>query len=180
MEEIEIPTEHLHESINEKAEESKEKWALYVALSTAFMAVFAAVSGLMAGHHANEAMLEQIKSSNQWAYYQAKSIKAEIVVSTDSIVAKLSGKPAPEVDIQKLERYEKEKEAIKVSAEDGEKKSELHLDIHNILARAVTLFQIAIAMAAIAILTRKKFLWVISILMAAAGIIFLLQGILFK
>ncbi len=180
MEEIEIPTEHLHESIKEKAEESKEKWALYVALSTAFMAVFAAVSGLVAGHHANEAMLEQIKSSNQWAYYQAKSIKSDIVISTDSIVAKLSGKSAPEADIQKLDRYEKEKETIKLNAEEGEKKSEHHLEIHNILARAVTLFQIAIAMAAIAILTRKKFLWVISIIMALAGIGFLLQGILFK
>jgi hypothetical protein len=180
MEEIEIPTEHLHESINEKAEESKEKWALYVALSTAFMAVFAAVSGLMAGHHANEAMLEQIKSSNQWAYYQAKSIKSDIVISSDSIVAKLSGKPAPAADMQKLERYEKEKEAIKEKAEEGETASKQHLVIHNILARAVTLFQIAIAMAAIAILTRKKFLWVISILMAAAGVFFLLQGMLFK
>jgi hypothetical protein len=37
-EEIEIPTEHLHEEIQEKAGEMREKWILYVALSTAFMA----------------------------------------------------------------------------------------------------------------------------------------------
>jgi len=79
-----------------------------------------------------------------------------------------------------VERYEKEKEAIKKTAEESEKKSELHLGIHNILARAVTLFQIAIAMAAIAILTRKKLLWVISIVMASAGIVFLLEGIFAK
>ena len=48
MEEIEVPTEHLHEEIQEKAEEQKERWTLYVALSTAMMAVLAAVAGLLA------------------------------------------------------------------------------------------------------------------------------------
>src|ERR1700678_1316904 len=90
MEEIEVPTEHLHEAINEKAEEAKEKkeekgWSMMVAISTAIMAVFAAIAGLMAGDHANEAMFLQIKASvqtikasDQWAYYQAKGIKGEI------------------------------------------------------------------------------------------------------
>ncbi len=77
MEEIEIPTEHLHEQINEHAGEEK-RWTLYLAISTAFMAVFAAIAGLIAGHYSNEALIEQIKASDQWAYYQAKGIKAEI------------------------------------------------------------------------------------------------------
>ena len=85
MEEIEIPTEHLQETIQEKVEEEFKKeekketgWLMYVAISTALMAVLAAISGLMAGHHSNEALIEQIKASDQWAYYQAKGIKAEI------------------------------------------------------------------------------------------------------
>ncbi len=75
-EEIEIPTEHLHEEIQEKAEEQREKWTLYVALSTALMAVLAAVAGLLAGHHANEALIERVKASDQWNFYQAKNLKA--------------------------------------------------------------------------------------------------------
>src|ERR1019366_5997468 len=81
MEEIEVPTEHLNEAINEKAEELREsesRWILFVAISTALMAVLAALSSLFAGHHSNEALIQQIKASDQWAYYQAKSIKAEI------------------------------------------------------------------------------------------------------
>ena len=60
-EEIEVPTEKLHESIQEEAEKTGEKWVFLVALSTAILAVFAALCSLMAGHHANEALIEQIQ-----------------------------------------------------------------------------------------------------------------------
>ncbi|PWT70492.1 MAG: hypothetical protein C5B59_20475, partial [Bacteroidetes bacterium] len=63
MEEMEVPTEHLQEKIHEEAEEKKERWTLYVALSTAFMAVLAAIAGLMSGHHANEALINQVEAS---------------------------------------------------------------------------------------------------------------------
>lgn len=76
MEEIEVPTEHLHETIHEKVGEAG--WFRYVAISTALMAVFAAFSSLMAGHHSNEALIDQIKASDQWSYFQAKGIKGEI------------------------------------------------------------------------------------------------------
>ena len=88
MEDIEIPTEHLHEAIKEKVEEHSggegNKSILYIAISTALMAVFAAIAGLLAGHHSNEALIEQVKASDQWAWYQAKTIKVAIMgLSTD-------------------------------------------------------------------------------------------------
>ena len=157
MEEMEVPTEHLQEAIQEKAEEEKEKWVLYVALSTAFIAVLAAIAGLLGGHHVNEALIDQIRSSDQWAFYQAKSIKAEIAASTLKILEAMPGKPVP-ADENKaaLARYEKEKEDIKTKAEEDEKSSEAHLGRHVTLSKAVTIFQIAIAISAIAILTRKN------------------------
>src|ERR1700733_1332632 len=82
MEEIEVPTEHLHETIEEKVEEAikenEKGWSMYVAISTALIAVLAAISALLAGHHSDEAVIEQIKAADQWNYYQAKGIKAEI------------------------------------------------------------------------------------------------------
>jgi hypothetical protein len=168
MEEIEIPTEHLHETIKEKVEdelkEAKEQgWSLYVAISTALMAVFAAISGLLAGHHSNEALIEQIKASDQWAYYQAKGIKAEI--------------RSMQANTVEVERYKKEQEDIKKEAEEFQHNSAFHLAKHIQLAKAVTLFQVAIAIAAISILTRKKFLWWLSMFIALAGIIFFFWGV---
>lgn len=178
MEEIEIPTEHLHEEIQEKAEERKERWILYVALSTAFMAVLAAVAGLLAGHHANEALIERVKASDQWSYYQAKNLKAEIAANTDKILHTLSAKPVTEDNSKLVARYEKEKETIKKTAEEAEKNSEDHLNKHVPLASAVTAFQIAIAISAIAILTKRKKLWYGGILLTLVGVVFLLLGII--
>src|ERR1022692_2517695 len=90
MSEIEDSTESLHEKIHEEAEHSendpKGKWILYVALFTAMVAVLAAITGMLSGHHENEALISQIKASDQWALYQAKGIKAEIVSSTLKIM----------------------------------------------------------------------------------------------
>jgi hypothetical protein len=180
MEEIEIPTEHLQEAINEKAEKKKEEereaWVLYVALSTAVMAVLAAIAGLLSGHHVNEAMIDQIKASDQWAYYQAKGIKFEIAASTDKILHTLSTKPVEEN--KDLQRYEQEKNEIKSVAEEHTKDSENHLSIHVTLSKAVTIFQIAIAISAIAILTRKKILWYAAMILTAGGMVFLIIGVM--
>jgi hypothetical protein len=178
MEEIEVPTEHLHEQIQEKAEEQKEKWILYVALSTAFMAVLAAVAGLLAGHHANEALIERVKASDQWSFYQSKNLKAEVLASTDKILRTLSPTPPKEDNSQQIARYEKDKETIKKTAEEAEKSSEAHLSMHVPLATAVTCFQIAIAISAIAILTRKRRLWFGGMILTIIGIVFLLMGII--
>src|ERR1700761_9406212 len=113
-EEIEIPTEHLHEQIEEGAEEKRERWTMFLALSTAFMAVLAAFGGLLAGHHANEALVERMKGSDQWNFYQAKNLKEEIAVNTD-LVLQAVGKGG--VDHSKdIARYEKEKADIKKDA----------------------------------------------------------------
>jgi hypothetical protein len=178
MEEQEIPTEHLQETIQEKAEEERERWTLYVALSTAFMAVLAAIAGLLGGHHVNEALIDQIRSSDQWSYYQAKGIKSEIAASTDKILHNLSTKPVDEDSKAAVERYEKEKEEIKTKAEEFEKSSEAHLVRHVTLSKAVTIFQIAIAISAIAILTRRKILWFGSIILTIFGAYFLIMGLL--
>ena len=177
MEEIEIPTEHLHETIHEKAEEelhgtnSHEKgWSMYVAISTALIAVFAAISGLMAGHYSNEALINQIKASDQWAYYQAKGIKGEL-----KTLEVMNGKGDPSA----IEKYKKEQEVIKKIAENFEEESHTHLKKHVVLARSVTLFQIAIAISAIAILTKRKPLWYMSMAIALAGIYFFVSIIFF-
>jgi len=176
MEEIEVPTEHLHEEIQERAEEQKDKWTLYVALSTAFMAVLAAVAGLLAGHHANEALIERVKASDQWNYYQAKNLKAELVASSDRLLHTLSPNATVEDHKLDLARYERDKESIKKTAEEAEKLSEQHLARHVPLASAVTAFQIAIAISAISLLTRRRQFWYMGLLLMLAGIGFLIVG----
>jgi Domain of unknown function (DUF4337) len=170
MEEPEVPTEHLHEAINEKAEEAKEekRWTLYVAISTALMAVFAALSSLFAGHHSNEALIEQIKASDQWSYYQAKGIKADILrFGSDSVK-----------NSEKLSKYDHDQEVIRRVAEGHQEEAEKHLQKHNTLSKAVTFFQIAIAISAISVITGRRILWYVSLLLAATGLVFFVINLL--
>ena len=182
MEEIEVPMEHLHETIKERVEEEAKEhggsWSMYVAISTALVAVLAAIAGLLAGHHSNEALIEQIKSADQWAYFQAKGIKSEIqglVVKDTSSAAGIARYKKVE---EKIATYNKEKEESKQKAEESEQLSEYHLSHHIQLAKAVTIFQIAIAISAIAILTRKKILWYAGLLFSAVALYFFILGLM--
>lgn len=182
MDEIEDFSEKIHEQGNEHAQgtlaEGKEKWVLYVALTTAVIAVLAAVSGLLAGDHADEAMLAQMRSSDRWAFYQAKGVKAEILNSTNKVLISL-GKAAIAETADQITKDKKEQVKIMQTARDEQKESDWHIARHSILARAVTLFQVAIAIGAISIITKRKSLWLISVLFAMVGFFFLLSGTLF-
>ena len=171
MEEAEVPLEHLHEEVHHSAEHSGENWISWVALSTAILAVLAAIAGLLSGKHANEAMMSQIEASDQWGYYQAKSIKASI------LDAKIALSTAPnESDATKRERYEKEQEEIKSEAEHKQAEAKSNFHQHEVFARSVTMFQIAIAIAAISALTKKRRFWIVSLLFGIAGVVFLALG----
>jgi hypothetical protein len=133
------------------------------------MAVLAALAGLFAGHHSNEALIDQIKASDQWAFYQAKGIKAEIRALQPEGTA-TNGKTK--------EQAVQEQAEIKKTAEEAEKSSGYHLQKHILLARAVTLLQISIAISAISILTRRRFMWVIGMVIAIAGLAIFISGII--
>jgi len=168
MEEAEVPLEHVHEHVHETAKHSREAWMSWVALSTAILAVLAAIASLLSGEHANEAMMNQIEAANQWNYYQAKSIKAAVLDTKTSLAG-----TANESDQAKRDRYEIEQEEIKREAEHKEAAAKSYFHKHEIFARGVTMFQIAIAIAAISALTKKRSFWMVSLLFGAFGCAFL-------
>ncbi len=142
-----------------------------VALSSALIAGLAAVTALLAGHHANEAMLEQIQAANRWSYYQAKSIKKNVVESKIETLAAL-GKEVEPAEQKRIGQYDKQLEEIKHEAEEKEHASHAHLHKHEIYARAVTMFQVAIAIAAISVLTKLRSFWYVGLGFSLVGVIF--------
>src|SRR6266566_1592262 len=135
MEEAEVPLEHLHEEVHHSAEHSGETWISWVALSTAILAVLAAIAGLLSGKHANEAMMSQIEASDQWSYYQAKSIKASVLDAKISLAA-----VGDEKDRAKATRYEEEQSEIKSEAERKQTEAKANFHRHEVYARGVTMF----------------------------------------
>lgn len=177
MEAPEVPTEHLHEHMEHSAEESGQKWVMGVALTSALLAGLAAAASLMAGHHANEAMIDQIKAADQWNYYQAKGIKAAVLNSKMELLQG-QGHKVKKDDKEKLGQYKDDQDEIMKKAKKEEEDSEAHLAHHVMLAKAVTFFQVAIAVGAISALTRKRAFWLVSMGFGAIGAVFFMMGLL--
>ena len=146
MEHPEVPLEQSQEEIAHHAHQATEPWIMGVALTAALLAVLAAITALMAEHHANEAMMLQIQSSDQWNFYQAKSIKANLLTTKAELLTAL-GKKVEEKDRTKLDEYKTEQKDIKEKAAEKQRESQAHLRHHTVLACSLTMFQVAIAVA---------------------------------
>src|SRR6266481_4247549 len=174
MEEPEVPIEHLQEEIHHRVSHNSDRWTLGVALSSALLASLAAVASMSAGHYATEAMMSQIESANQWSYFQSKSIKESQLKSKTELLEAL-GKPPSEADKSKAAEYRQDKEQIQKKAEEMSSEAKHYLGTHHVLARSVTMFQIAIAVGAISVLTRRRAFWFLSLAFGAGGILFVAQ-----
>jgi hypothetical protein len=178
MEAPEVPIEKVHEDLHEHAHaHGKPGWAMGVALSTALLAVLAAIASLLAGHYANEGMLDQMKASNEWSRYQAKSVKENVLRSKLEVLTALEKKVSPK-DQEKLAEYRKEEEEIGENAKKLGESSEHHMDLHARLARAVTLFQVGIGVSAIAVLTDRRMFWFGGMVCGVIGTFFLITAFL--
>jgi len=178
MEDPEVPTEHLQEDIEHRASHGGERWTLGVALTCALLAAMAAVASMRAGHYSNEAMMSQIESANQWNYFQAKSIK-EAQLKTKCEILGALGKPVTETDKSKAAEYIQDKEQIQEKAAEFSREARHYLHKHHILAHSVTLFQIAIAVGAISVLTKRRLFWFVSLAFGCVGLLFLVQSVVF-
>jgi len=144
---------------------STNKIAMFTAIVATVGAIFAYMGGATqanAGLMKNDAAIKKTEASNQWNYFQSKSTKQSLaelardLTPAETEKAKYQGK---------IDRYEKEKNEIKAVAEkleadatEWDKKSEEQMHQHHRWAQATTVLQVCIALAAIALLTRKKWL----------------------
>jgi hypothetical protein len=179
MEEMESPTEQAQEDMHHHAMHSTEKWIGWVALTAAFLAALAAVTGSMSGHHANEAMLEQIHAADTWTEYQAQKQKALIMSSKDELLVAM-GKPVSEADHKSLEGRAEKQEKLQEKAKELDASATAHMNHHHVLAEGATSFQVGIAIAAVSVLSKRKQFWFVSIAFGAVGLFFLVSSFFMK
>jgi hypothetical protein len=195
MPEEEFETTEFKERLQEATEhaveaaEHRSRWVVYLSFSTALIAVLAAIAALESGTYSNqalmqknEALLAQTKASDQWAYYQAKSVKAAIY-ATQAAAWKQTNPQLAEKDEAEAARYGREEQEITKAANELEKEvkgdsesSDKSMEHHHRFAYAVTMFQISIALAAVAALSRQKTVWFAGLLIGLLGLIYFADG----
>jgi hypothetical protein len=172
--------EHAHHSAHAAA--SGDRLTLRVTLSIAVMAVVAAFIGALGETEAthifvekDEAVLAQAKASDAWAFYQAESIKKNLYAMGAGLAqnAEAAAKLAAE-----SERFAKEQPSIQADAKRRESEvdahgasAEAHFGRHHRLIIAEGIVHTAIAGASIALLARRRALWIGSLALTAAGMV---------
>lgn len=138
--------------------------AMFTAVIATVGALFSYMGGATqanAGLYKNNAAIKKTEASNQWNYYQAKSSKQNL----SELAIELAPAAKKEFYEGEIKRYKTEKSEIKAVAEkleaeskEWDHQSDEQMHQHHRWAQATTALQVAIAMAAIALMTRRKWL----------------------
>ena len=161
-----------------------DKW---VAILTAVLAMLGGIVGHQANEVANdailyknEAVLTQSKAADTWAYYQAASTQSHLT----ELAIELTPAASHAGYQEKLAKYAKQKEQLQAEAKALEaqvakdnKKSNALRRPRQTLFLALTIFQIAISVASVIILSRQKWLFGVAVAAALAGIGFSLSAL---
>ena len=172
------------------SEEKKEAWLNYLALTTVVFAVCATLSTFKGGGFSTRSVMSQSQASDQWAFYQAKSIKSYMYqMQKETLELKLSDLPksTPEraVNIykekiadykKKMDKYEQEKSEIQEKAKQLEivrDESQKHSQAFGV---AIIFLQISILLSSIAALLKKKMIWYAGMATGFVGLFYFLDG----
>lgn len=177
----------IQDDLQEHAAESRFNG--FIALFVAVVATFMALCNVKDGNVVQAMQQSQAKAIDQWAYYQSKSTKQHIAENTaDSLKVQLEMNPGLKPEVRaKVEtkitaqeaaarRYEKEKDQIKAVAEQAARDYDA-MNIHDDqfdLAEAC--LSVAVALAGVTVLTRKRWLFAVAGTFASIGLLFGLAG----
>jgi len=174
------------------AEEPKEQWLNYLALTTVILAVCATLSTFKGAGYSTRSVLSQTQAANQWAYYQSKSIKGYLYENQkESMELELKQNKAKFPKIlqdeyegkiaayrKKLKRYDEEKAIISKEAKKLESIRDEAQKHSQAFGLAVIFLQIAILLSSIAALLKKKSVWLLGVSTGAVGIVYFANGFL--
>ena len=160
-----------------KEKEGREAWTKYVSLTIVIIAVFAAVATQWGGKYSSRTQMSQAQASDQWSFFQAKSIKQHLAEATLAQLKRSGNTNDAELarTIKKisddLARYDEDKAKIKAKAEGLEKVRDDASKRSGTLGQAFSYFTVAIASASICLVTKKKPLWFVAIILSVFAIV---------
>jgi len=173
------------------AEDKKEPWLNYLALTTIIFAVAATLSTFKGGGYSTRSMLSQEQASNKWSYFQSKSLKLYLY-ETQKDVLELDTKSMKKEEAQviaayqkkiseyeqSIKRYDSEKADIKKDAEHLETLRDEAQKHSQAFGMAVIFLQISILLSSIGALIKRKYLWYLAMGIGAVGLFYFINGFL--
>ena len=157
----------------------KRHWLDHAARTTAVLAVMAAVSSGQYANQFSRTILAQAEASDQWSYYQAKSIKRHIVTGQIELL-KAMATTAPQAaaaldklqadDTAAVKKYVQEMDELKAQADRTEKLKRVHEQQGNWFQGAFIILQAGVVLCTVASSSKRKELWLVAIALGLAGL----------
>ena len=169
---------HEHLEHAEHAVHANDPFISLVSISIAVLAVIAAIVSSLETFEsasaiigANKAVLAQDQATDQWAFYEAKSIKKNLYA-----IAADAGGARTQDYLKKVKSEGADQDVAQAAAkkleaarEEQIKLSEVHEGRHHRLTVGATLLEMGIALSTIAIVTKKRWPWYGSIALGGVG-----------
>jgi hypothetical protein len=167
-----------------------EKWMKVMAVTTTVLGVIASVALSRSSYFITKSQFLTAQEEDQWAYYQAKSIKEDLyLIQETSLQADLLGETTPlQSNLMKLTiqgnardivHYDQEKADIKKKAEDVHKQNALGVATGTKFSLAVVFAQIGIMLSSVGFLLKRRTLWFVGLVLGSISIFFIVDGFLF-
>lgn len=169
--------EHVHHALLD----TDDPLLRFVPLAAAVLAIFAGLGGLYSSRLGEEsliarsqAVLSQAQASDFWSEYQAESVKAHVYEAALA-AAPATARTALNAKIRKYRALQPGLKRDALAKEEERTKeferSERAENRHLVFDVAVAQFEIAIVLTSIAAMTRRQWLFVVSALLAAGGVV---------
>lgn len=171
------------------SEEKKEPWLNYLAMTTIIFAICATLSTFKGGAYSTKSVISQAQASDQWAYFQAKSIRESMYrIQKDNLELQLKMIKADAADTyqryeealkktdENITRYGKEKEEIQKEAKSLETKRDDAQGHGRPFGIAVIFLQVAILLSSVSALFKRRPIWYLAIPVGSIGIIYFING----
>lgn len=160
-----------HEEIDEHVHHAKEPFDKIVAGSMAIIAALLAFVSVLGQHFTTETILQQQKSSDQWAFYQAKNIRRYSAQMGQDVLTQMKASPdAIAKYVKDGEKYDKQMEDIQKEARSMEKERDEAEAKSKRFHIGEVFLEIAIVLSSLAILTKMKPMFVGGAVLAVVGI----------
>ena len=155
----------------------KDRWEIWVALSSSLLAVLSAVAALLATFASDEAAIALSNESDYTAYAGALATSRTMLQAKLELLASM-GKPATEGDVDELRRIEVEGKALSERSKRYETEGTKAFKAHDLLAVAVTLFQVTMLLSGVAVMVDRAVIWHFGLAFSMIGLFFFVRGLI--
>lgn len=157
-----------------------------IAITTVTLAVCATLASFKAAGHGNRMVLAQSQASDQWAYYQAKSIKETAYQVQRDGLAFIVPQPGREKDHtaklaefdKEITRYKTEKKEIMQDAERLEKERDIAQSFNARFGQSMIFLQIGILLSSLASINKVAYYWYMGVVSGGAGVTMFVHALL--